>query len=112
MSETNVIPLPVQFRPHVIQGEAEKPRPFGKRKPGLGHLAGGLGEVLDAALGVERPRPCADLKADLAARIRGAAQQLETLAQEAKSYGLLTTTIALNEHAGLLQAEAALVEAD
>lgn len=55
---------------------------------------------------------CPSLKADLAARIRGVAQQLEALSAEAKSYGLLSTRIALNEHAGLLEGEAALVEAD
>lgn len=54
---------------------------------------------------------CPSLKADLAARIRGVAQQLETLSEEAKSYGLLTTRVALQQHAGLLEGEAALVEA-
>jgi hypothetical protein len=54
---------------------------------------------------------CPSLKSDLAARIRGVAQQLEALSEEAKTYGLLTTRVALNEHAGLLEGEAALVEA-
>lgn len=114
----DVIPLrPRESAPVVTLPRSE----FGQRKAGLDAalaaderqaariraLAADARNALDGGKHV-----CPTLRADLAARIRGVAQQLEALSAEAKTYGLLATRIALNEHAGLLEREAALVEAE
>lgn len=127
---SNVVSLPVAFRPHVIAGEGAPEnvsprREFGQRK--VGFLAGGFAEVLDTARGREQPsdreqqdrikrlareaRNALDggkhvdpsLIVALAARISGVASHLEQLAAEAKAYGLLKATVQLREHAGLLE---------
>lgn len=96
---------------------------FGQRKAGMdaareaderqrNRIKALAAEARNARNALDGKHVCPSLKADLAARIRGVAQQLEALSAEAKSYGLLSTRIALNEHAGLLEGEAALVEAD
>lgn len=58
----------------------------------------------------DNPHVCPELKRALAARITGLAVALEQLAAEAKSYGMLSTTVALREHASLLERESALID--
>ena len=65
-----------------------------------------------AAEAISGKRLDPDLLTDLAAEINHIAQMLEAAAERAKSYGLLSTTVALREHAGLLEAESALVKSE
>ena len=53
-----------------------------------------------------------DLKLGIAHEILGLVHALEGLSQRAQACGLVSTAVALNEHAGLLERESALVEAE
>jgi len=132
MTDTNVIPLPVAFRPHVIEGAPLPRRQFGLRPPHdffrdpdvrAGMEAAREEDAFsqaqyreesrvrraarEAAKADGRSHVCPTLRADLAAEINVIAKLCATAAETAKLCGELKTALTLREHQHLLETLAA-----
>lgn len=110
---TNVVTLPVQFRPHVVGSDSPPPYPrasFGLR-PAMELARDADREQQERIKRLAREARNAldgravdpDLIRDLAIEVGHVAQQCEALAQKSKAWGALKAAVSLREHAHLIE---------
>lgn len=106
LEETNVVALPVRFKPHPVEAARPPLKEFGKLARAHGDA---FEKALDGSDGLKRMFVDESLRLELANQVTGIAEQVELLASKARTYGELATCANLKTLAGDLEYVAGLL---